>query len=282
MSQTTYAQKFPVAFPGSIDGLGTPRVVTRTNSALDTEQVYTVGLPATVDNSATYTVSLTGPGITAAIAASFTTDANATTAELATGLLGAIQASSIVDFFSPVATAANQITLTALRSGISYTLTSPTNASTTNDLTIAEAVAPGSSIPINFGVFVGRNTASPADGFGEARTPVAAANFSLTGVTLSTHANEQIEVGGNQAAYFAGDAMDVLTDSTSTEGVWVRCDAADIVPGDTVFIDTAASNRGGLTKTSTDNIALPAGCALASEAVIDFNQQPIVKVRVRI
>lgn len=282
MSQTQYAQKFPIAFPGSIDGLGTPRIVTRANSALDSEQVYTIAIPATVDDDETYTVALTGPGITSPIEASFETSASATTAELSAGLLAAIQGSNIVDFFAPTLTAANQITLTALTVGISYTLTSPTNAATTNDLTIAEAVAPTLSVPIPFGAFVGRSTAVPADGFSEARLPSAAANFQITGVTVSTHANQQVEIAANDPVYFPGDAMDVLTDSTSTEGVWVKCDDATIAPGDTVFVDVSASNRGGLTKTSTNNIALPAGCALQSEATLDFNQQPIVKVRVRI
>jgi hypothetical protein len=102
-----------------------------------------VGVPSTVDNSTTYTIRLTDslndlpvgyPNGRVYVDYSYTTDASATQAELETGLTAAVNAGS---HFRAVADTSNhRVWLWARYLFREYSLTSPTNATTTNDLTI--------------------------------------------------------------------------------------------------------------------------------------------------
>lgn len=279
--QKVYSQYNAIAFAGQVDGLGTPRVRSLKNVALDTQNTWTIGIPATVDNSATYTVSATGGEIpSGGISASFATDGSATQAELGAGLFAALKASDFAQYFA-ISLASNTITLRAVSYGIPYTITSPTNATTTNDLTLTETLAAASSAAIPYGRFVVRKTDAPADSFDEARLPTTASNVEVAGIVIApTHANERTAVGNTaEAAYQPKDAMNVLTHQGSTDGTWVQCDSASLTAGSTLYIDTqVASNRGGLTATSTSNLALPATCKAVSNAALDFNGVPIIKI----
>jgi hypothetical protein len=100
----------------------------------------TILSPATVDNTGTYTVRLSGGDIVGNIDATFETDGTATRAELNAGLLAAIVASDMADYVTAVL-ATNTITLTAKSYSQDYALTCTTNGTTTNDLTIGTETA---------------------------------------------------------------------------------------------------------------------------------------------
>lgn len=284
MSQTSYGQYHAKAFPGQMDGIGNIGVRPFINSALDAKNTWTVATPSSVDNSSDYSVTVSGGAIPAAITATFTTDGSATQAELTAGLLAAIQATDIGSYFS-ITEASNTITLEALVPNVAYTVTSPTNASTTNDLTVTETVTEAISALIPFGRFVHRSTSGTVDGFQEARLATGASNVALVGVTTPpTHAYERDAIGNTSTAgYAANDVMDVVNRTAPGGGIWVKADSASITVDTTVYIDTqVAANRGGITATSTSNIALPATCKVIEGSKADPNGGYVVKVAVNL
>lgn len=282
--QRNYSQRFAVSTPGALDGIGQFRAETFKNSALDGKNLWTIGIPATVDNSTTYSLSVTGGGISGTETVSYTTDGSATQAELRAGLLAAAKASSVLPRYFGISSSGNNLLLEALQANIAYTVTSPTNASTTNDLTLTETTAAAASAEIPFGRFVVRKTTAPADAHDEARLPTTATGVILAGVTMLTHAIERVGMGtASRVAYQPNEAMDVLTNNAATRGIYVKCDGAGINPEATVYIDTqSASNRGGLTLTSTSNLALPATCKVREPATQDPNGDWIVLVGVNL
>lgn len=281
MSQKTYSQYHARAFPGQVDGIGDMGVKTYKNSALDGYNTWTVTTPATVDDSETYSINVAGGAIASGgLTAEVETDANATQAELNAGLLAAVQATDIVQYFA-VSLAANVITLRALTPSIQYTVTSGSNAATTNDLTLAETVNDSISENIPFGVFVGRSTAAPADGAREARLPKTDSNFVLEGVTIApTHAAERTAIGeGAVAAYKPNEGMDVMTRTPPGDGVWVRTAASNITVDSTVYVDVnTAGQYGWVTATATDNLALPAWASISEGSAADPNGGYVVKL----
>lgn len=284
MSQTSYSQYHAKAYPGLLDGLGDAGVRAFINSALDARNTHTIATPSSVDNSSAYSVTVSGGAIPAAITATFTTDGSATQAELTAGLLAAIQATDIGQYFS-ITEASNVITLEALVPNVAYTVTSPTNASTTNDLTITESVSEAASTAIPYGRFVFRSTSGTVDVYNEARLATGASNVALVGVTTNpSHANERTVVGNSATAeYAANDVMDVVVRTPPGGGIWVKCDSSSIGIDTTVYIDTqVAANRGGITATSTSNIALPATCDVIEGATADPNGGFVCKVAVNL
>lgn len=278
MSQTNYSQYSAKAFPGQVDGIGDMGVRAMVNSALDARNTWTVTTPATVDNSGTYSISVVGGAIPAAIVASFTTDASATQAELTAGLLAAIQASDLSQYVA-ISSASNVITLEALVPNVAYTVTSPTNATTTHDLTLAETVTEAASTAIPFGRFVVRSTSGTVDAFNEARLPSTASNVAVAGVVIApTHAIERGVIGNDAVAqYAANDVMDVIDRTPPGGGVWVKCDSGSILPTTTAYID-CNTTLGVVTATSTSNLALPTGVKIVEPATADPNGGFVVKV----
>jgi hypothetical protein len=278
MSQTTYSQYSAKAFPGQVDGIGDMGVRAMINSALDAKNTWTVTTPATVDDSGIYSISVVGGAIPSAIVASFTNDSSATRAELTAGLLAAIQASDLSQYFA-ISEASNVITLKALEPNVGYTVTSPTNATTTNDLTISESVNEAGSTEIPFGRFVVRSTSGTVDSFNEARLPSTASNVVVAGVAIApTHAIERGSIGNTAtASYAANDVMDVIDRTPPGGGVWVKCDSSSILPTTTAYID-CNTTLGVVTATSTSNLALPTGVKIVEPATADPNGGYVVKV----
>ncbi|MEM9149524.1 MAG: hypothetical protein AAGB19_03605 [Cyanobacteria bacterium P01_F01_bin.3] len=280
MSQTNYSQYHARAFPGQMDGLGGAGVRAMVNSALDAKNTWTIAIPASPDDSADYSVSVSGGAIPVAIVATYSAGASSTQAEVVAGLLAAIQASDIGQFFA-ISETSNVITLEALTPNIEYAVTSPTNGDTTADLTVTETLAESASTEIPDGRFVVRSTAGAADNFNEARLPTSATNVVVAGVTTPpTHAREHSAVGNSaKAAYQPNDVMDVVTQTVPGDGIWVTCDAGDIGVNTTAYIDVnTADLLGAITATSTSNLALPAGVRIMEPATPDPNGGYVVKV----
>jgi hypothetical protein len=258
--QRRYSDTYPVAIAGQLEGYGSPAVRTMKNSSLFTPWSNTIATPATVDNTAAYTVTLTGSEILdgATLSASFTTDGSATQAELNAGLLAAIRASSLHDYVISTLSS-NTITLTARKYGVNYTLACTTNGATTNDLTIGTQTATASAGTIPFGRFVVGLNAS--DNFDEARLPATASGVTVRGVTLAPRAAVVKDAIGNnaKAEYYANEAMDVVVRNNDATGIWVDAESG-ITPNTTTYIDCNTSGRlGRITATSSSNLALPSG-----------------------
>ncbi len=263
MVQKNYQLYYSKAIPGQLEGFGSPGVRTIKNSALDVLWSNTIGIPATVDNSTTYTVSFIGGDVQTAITASFTTGGSATQAALGAGLLAAIRASNIYRYVIPTI-ASNTITLRARAAAVNYTLTCPTNVSTTNDLTIGSATTFVQSTDIDFGRFVVRSTSGTIDAPNEARLPLTSSNVTAVGVTLAPRAAAEKNAIGPlaKALYYKNEAMDVVVRTNDAIGVWVECEN-NITAASSLFIDCNTSgSQGRLTATSTSNLAVPAGVSL--------------------
>ena len=262
MVQKTYNSTFPRAVAGQLEGFGSPGVRTFKNSALFAPWSNTIATPATVDNSAAYTVTLVGSEILggATLSATYTSDASATQAELNAGLLAAIRASDLHDYvISTLAT--NTITLTARKYNVNYTLACTTNGATTNDLTVGSANTAVAAGTIPFGRFVvGLNV---SDNFDEARLPSTASGVTVRGVTIAPRAAVVKDaIVNGQAYYYANEAIDVLVRNNDATGIWVDAESG-ITANTTVYIDCNTSGKlGRITATSTSNLALPSGVSV--------------------
>lgn len=261
--QKNYQLYYSRAIPGQLEGFGSPAVRTIKNSALDVLWSNTIGIPSTVDNSTAYSVTFTGGALTSTITASFTTGGSATQAALGAGLLAAIRASDIYKYAIPTL-ASNTITLRARAAAVNYTIASPSNASTTNDLTIGSATTYVQSTDIDFGRFVVRSTSGTVDAPNEARLPLTNSNVTAVGITLAPRAAVEKNAIGPTAKslYYKNEAMDVVVRTNDAIGVWVECEN-NITAASTLYIDCATSGAyGRLTATSTSNLAAPAGVSL--------------------
>lgn len=270
MSQKIYSARFFRAISGQLEGFGSPGYRTLVNSALDVLWSNTITTPASPDASTVYSITVSGgdlPNSGAAIVVSVTTPGSPTQGGLNALLLAAIRASEVHDAFVS-ALAGNAITLTSRRLGQSYTLASASNATTTADLVLGTAVASTSSTDIPFGRFVARLT-SPLDALNEARLPSQATNLVIQGVTMAPRAAAIKNAVGSNAgcAYYKNEAMDVLTRSNDTTGIWVES-IIGITGASTLYIDcTTAGKLGTLTTTATTNLALPVGIGLVSGSI---------------
>lgn len=263
--QKNYSSRFARAVAGQIEGFGSPAVRTFKNSALDVMWSNTIASPTNGDLDTNYTVQLAGGDLVNPITATFRTPGVAAPAAIVSaGLLAAIRASELHDkVISTIS--GTTITLTARKLGVNYTLTCPTNASTTNDLTIGSAVSAVNSSAVPFGRFVVRTTAS--DGFNEARLPSSNSGVVVQGVTLAPRAAALKDRVGPlaQANYLPNEAMDVAVRNNDTTGFWVEAEAGILAStaASAIYIDcNTAGSLGRLTLTSTNNLALPAGVAV--------------------
>jgi hypothetical protein len=281
--QRRYSDTYPVAVAGQLEGFGSPAVRTMKNSALFAPWSNTIATPATVDNSAAYTVTLVGSEILngATLTATYTSDASATQAELNAGLLAAIRASDMHDYvISTLAT--NTITLTARKYGVNYTLACTTNGATTNDLTIGSATTAVAAGTVPFGRFVVGVSAS--DNFDEARLPSTASGVVIRGVTLAPRAAVVKNAVGPTAtsAYYANEAMDVLVRNNDATGIWVLAESG-ITANTTCYIDCNTSGSlGRITATSTSNLALSGAQVISNSTLAPNGTDYLVLVSVNL
>lgn len=254
--QSNYSRYMSPALAGMMSGIGSAIIIPALNNYA-TYDTVTITPPATVDNSAIYTVTIAAiGGGQKNLSDSFTTDASATTAELGTGLYNAMITDP--EFYSVVNVSLNTgtsvITLTARSVGTVLTVTSNSSA-TTNDLTITKTVTGAANAIIPFGRFVGRQTAyyqDPLEGVGAMTLVDHASNYSNYGVTILSQATEQVGTFQNaQDGYAFGRTMEVLKNSGTYKGIWIETVESDLVIGDTARIQITAGNQGKLTKSTS-------------------------------
>ena len=250
--QTNYAAYMPPAMAGMINGMGNFVALPYLNNvnALDT---WTFTPPGTVSNSTEYKIVAAGNTI------AFTTDANATAAELMAGLYAA--ARNDAQFWSDVDialdTGTNVITLTAR--GVGQKLAASSTPTGTNPIVVANSVAASSGSPIPFGRFVGRKSTyffDPLDGAGSAALIDHASNYTVLGATIASQVVEKTGRFGDavKEGYPVGSWMDTMVDTGTIKGMWVECVETDITPTDSAYIAIAAGNEGKLTKSSSSTV----------------------------
>lgn len=119
----------------------------RLDAAAIRAQVTVISVPATVDNAATYQIRFvsTTPGLELDVTVSFTTTST-TGSACRNGLIAAIEAeSSLGLLIASAAPGTNIITLTGADPGRTFTVSYPSNATTTVDLSTTSSTAPGYS-----------------------------------------------------------------------------------------------------------------------------------------
>lgn len=257
--QSNYSRYMSPALAGMMSGIGSAIIIPGLNNYA-TYDTVTITPPGTVDNSATYTVTIAAiGGGQKNLSESFTTDSSATTAELGTGLYNAMITDP--EFYSAVNVALNTstsvITLTARSVGTVLTVTSNSSV-TTNDLTIAKTVTGAANGIIPFGRFVGRLATyyrDPVEGIGTMSLVNHASNFSHYGVTILSQATEQVGMFQNaQDGYAFGKTMEILRNSGTFRGIYIETVEPDLVFSDTARIQITAGNEGKLTKSTSSTV----------------------------
>lgn len=277
LGQGNYSRYMSPALAGMLSGMGSAIIIPALNNYA-TYDTVTITPPGTVDNSATYTVTVAAiGGGQKNLSQSFTTDASATTAELGTGLYNAMITDP--EFYSAVNVSLDSgtsvITLKARSVGTVLTVTSNSSV-TTNDLTIAKTVTGASNAIIPFGRFVGRQSAyyrDPVEGFGTMSLVDHASNYSNYGVTILSQATEQTGLFQSaQDGYAFGKTMEVLRNSGTFRGIWIETVEPDLVFGDTARIQITAGNQGKLTKSTSSTVDVSANVTILTSTQQAFGK----------
>lgn len=272
--QRNFNRYMPNGLPGMMSGMGSAQIYPHMNT-LGTLDTFTVTPPATVDNSSVYSVSVNG------VTVSFTTDANATTAELGTGLYNLMRQDP--EFYSLVEVTINTSTsvITLVSRAVGTTLTVVADpAALTNVITVAKTVSTSSNLIIPFGRFVGRLSSYARDQRQNVSTATlvnAASGFELLGVTLSSHATEKVgRFGQAQDGYAFGTTMNVVKNTGTYKGVYVECVEPNLVIGDSARIAVGAGNEGKLTKETSGTINVSTSVIIVSATEVVFGRNIVL------
>lgn len=262
---TNYSMYDPPAIPGLPTGAGAPVVLPFQNLAMTAKAKWTVGIPATVDANSTYSLTVNGQTV------SVNTAADTTQAQLGTMLLSALRASMSITMGKTVMLDSNTITITSLNPGEALTVSSTSNASTTNDLTLTEVESSGEEAVIPFGRFVGKkfdypNRTAALVSSNSGTYSTGNDGFLVFGVTVNTQATMRVGRGLDAVGgYSPWDTMNVWTSRGNAQGIWVECTPEnDITLDDSfgsgnLFIATTPGHEGKLTKDDTTYNGLALG-----------------------
>ncbi|HEY9764622.1 MAG TPA: hypothetical protein V6D07_18995 [Trichocoleus sp.] len=268
-----------VATPGLLYGNGMPVILPFTNVAKSQTAKWTIAVPATVDSNSTY--KLTVNGQTVSVATTTTSQAQLTAA-----LLSSLRSNPLLMRGLSITEAANLISVTALTRGIPVSVSSSSNATTTNDLTITEVSTLGTNFVVPFGRFVGRKFDHPRMAAGlidSSSTSYATGQpgYLIQGVTVSTHAGERVGRGLQfKDGYQSEDVMNVFTARGNAQGIWVECTPENNLDvgdnGSPLYVATTAGFEGMLTK---DNSAY-AGRSLGTKVELMRKSVKVLNDRV--
>lgn len=259
--QTSYATSMVRAVPGLLADIGPHDIVSAKN--LSKRAAVLVTVPASPDDSVDYTLSVNGILVAGAA------DASSTTAEVRTALIDALNANPFITAIATMSTSgADGILITAKQKNFTLTVTSPSNAGTTADLTIADSVVAG--VPIPFGVFVKH---AGAQNGGLVAANLGASTDVVLGVSVHNHAQtvspyipagpEDTSGGADTSGIPAGDMGSFIRRGR----IWVKAEEALLIT-DTLYARytaTAANGTLGALRNDDDTtkaLAIPATCKL--------------------
>lgn len=277
--QRSYVASMDVATPGLLTGYGDSEIVMPyINSVGATADVWTVACPATVDNSAVYSLTF-NPDIATfmeSVTVSYTTPGSATQADLSLGLFNALRAEGRIGGLISVSRNASThvLTITATMQGTPLVLTSASNATTTNDLTLTNTtVASTTKTSIPFGRFVGRKSDFKNN---QACLPDSAAAFSssgydLLGVTRQSRGQENIGIFDAAITEYPWmTVMDIVQDTVDRQGIWVEHVAGESITinDKSLYVNVSGSNKGKLTKSSSSTIDVSSRVIVVRDSVV--------------
>lgn len=259
--QMTYPLTLTRAFAGLLADSGPNDIVS--GLVRSRRAVTTITVPASPDDSVDYSLSVNG------IVVAYSADASSTTAEVRDGLLAALVASPfIVAIATCAAVSTDQISITAKQTDFTLTVTSPSNATTTADLTITVTTAAGVNIP--FGRFVKHGGASNGNLIAD---PLGATSDIILGVSVHSHSHgvapytprstEDTSGGADTAGILAGEIGSFIRKGR----IWVLAEEALAIT-DTLYarcIATAANTTLGALRNDSDSsnaLAIPTTCKL--------------------
>lgn len=245
--QSTYRDEMVAGRAGLLADAGFGDVVSLINNDPAAAQVDTLTVDTAV-NAHDYTIEIDGVSIT------YTSDASATKPEISAGLKAAIEAEPLVSGrFNVVDDGVDQLTLTAVFSGVGWTL-----STSDGNLSVANVTANGQADPVGFGLLVVGDASS--DKYAKVAK---AANLDEKAGTLTPTAanttmyNVTITVGGQTygASY--------LSDADAT--------VAEICTGLAGAINTAMPASTVLASDDTTSIGLEAEVAGLDFSVAGFD-----------
>jgi hypothetical protein len=278
--QLEYRRRMLQAIPGQMSGSGLYRTEALRNSAAYTKNKWTLTAPGTVDNSATYTISVEYKEWDAIESVSVLTDSDATQAELVAALQLALRGNHKINGLLKITTTSTTVVLTARKDGISVTVTCPTNGTTTNDITVAETDAVASPATIGFGLAIVRTAISTQTGGGGiGRLP----NTSevIHGFTRTTDFLQKEGVGeAATSGYIPNDTMNVVTDTGTYDGMWVQTPESTIALTDTVWVSVDSATKGQVVKADGgSDISLSGKASFQSPVIQSVNRKNLVLVK---
>lgn len=276
----------PVARIGqAIRSVGTRAVLqARLDAAGVRAQVTVISVPATVDNAATYQIRFlsTTPGLALDKTVSYTTTST-TGSACRNGLIAAIEAeSSLGLLIASAEPGTNIITVTGADPGRTFSVSYPSNASTTVDLSTTSSTAPGYSTYL-YGQAVqvvdvsGQPTGMSVQGVQDPAIPTRATLVA----NLATNTNSQTSTVRVQRTFADGRPaeMNILTFASgasaattianlvaAAEALWPTADVTITVVDDVVTVTFPAGESvsvTSVTNTSTLDIAYTTTAAAA-------------------
>jgi hypothetical protein len=254
-----YGSEFTgIALPGQMNGeYSDSKILPLQNMSGFVRQVLTVGVPGAPDNSSTYTLSVNGD----AAVVSYTTDANATQAELQDGLFSAWRSNAIANSLGTISKVGTDLLVTANAFGIS-------NQIVTNDedLAVDETIAAGMGLWIPMGVIVVRATGEPPN---TAKLPAAASNKVLGVTKLTRFEASESRGASREDGYPPQRVMDVVADVGVNKGIWVRTVEGSLTEDSTVYADVGG-NPGFVTSAAGSN-----GGNIALAGIMKIAQAPV-------
>lgn len=278
--QQNFTRDVQRGMPGTIEGFAPYSALPYVNSVGGVAPVYTITPPATIDASANY--SLTIDGITVTYA---TPSSGATTLSVGAGLFAALRAEAQIfrkANFDLNGTS-GVITVTSLLLNVPLAITSPSNATTTNDLTIAQTVNAGVETRIPFGRFVGRKSTYSIDsltGVSPASLIDAATGYEVLGITMK-QIFEKDRIGPQaQANYPFMSVMNVINNTGTNKGLWTEVVDLNINPmTDSLYIAVAGANAGKASNQSSGNVDYSAKAKFVSSTLVGINNIQLALVK---
>lgn len=239
----------PRAIPGQREGSVMFHRVVAYRNARGTKQVWTLAIPAAPTSNAEYSLTLDYRYI-----ARFTTDADATQAELQTGLLNAIRTNPAFGT-KVVADTPNGTTITLTANTVNDTFHLAPGGT---GLTATETTAPSLPDGVPVGRFVGQ--ASGETDFKCAYLPTNVTDRIL-GITAMIKDLERVDYRQDPhgvTKYGPNETMDVVDRTGQSGGIWVECVEENIVPTDSVYVSVASGSEGKVTNNNTGTIDISA------------------------
>lgn len=266
MAQVSYKHKFDRARIGMLEGTfnDSGRVRCYQNNANGKKEVWTIGVPASPDNSTEYSIKVGDA------TARFMTDEDATQEELLNGMLNALRTNPVVGSRYSTRVDGTNLVLTAKNTEFEFLVSSESG------FTVNKTQAKVEPDPIPFGRIVARAASEPSS----TCKLLSLTTDRILGISMAPYDLERNGVGSAAyTEYPPYSSVDVIDRTASTSGIWMECDSPDIKIDDVVYASTSAGDEGKLSKTTTASFLSLLGMArFESDAIILESGKLAIKV----